>query len=654
MRVALAQVRSVAPSVGWPAHKSSLIRRLREEGAEPRRGAPARGGAPFEFDLEGLPRAFHAPLSDLLNAPAGMEPKRADPPVDKRHIKAPPSLRIEAERRWNMVWRVRRLIQAGRTERQACIVAADEFGKSLSATKGAWRIVRARPDAEWLDALVPSYKGRAKAPVDERIVRLFISDFGRVEKPEAQACYERTCRVAKANGWGDVPSLKTLQRRFEDLPPDVKRLMREGERSLLDSLPHQERDRSHMLALDSINMDSRTWDLFAQLDDGRVIRPVVTVAQDEATNFILAYEVTETETAASYRRVLCQAFTRWGIPDKVRFDNTRAAANKALTAGAKHRYRFKDDGLVDGLLKRLGCEVAFTEPYNGKAKLVERCFADLKQRTEKHPRLAGAYAGRSPVEKPANYGERAVPIAVFMEVLAEGIEEYNTRTGRRSTVAWKTSHQAVFEAGLQKIAPKRLTEDQGRLFFYVAERRTVTPSGTVTLGAGPRPHRYAIQALRVFAGSEIVVRFDENDMAAPIVAETLDGVPISDEVPRIAAGAFDDVEAAKAHRRERRKVVRAAKDMAAGYARMDAIEFGDAAVTVESPAPKPAPEAAVIRGVFRRRPAPNPATPARVTFDAERAEAAERLIRPETRNTGFDPDRAARGDEWLNSVRLVG
>ncbi|NJL07095.1 MAG: hypothetical protein HC900_01675, partial [Methylacidiphilales bacterium] len=297
--------------------------------------------------------------------------------------------------------RVAELTQGGASDGAAAHAVAREAGVSVSTIKRLWRTVKTLPKAAWLDALVPGYKGRKADDVHPEILRCFLSDFGRQEQPQLQAVYERTCRAAAKNGWGEVPSLKTLKRRWDDLPAETRTLLRHGQKGLDALLPAAERDRSGMRPMQGLNIDSRTWDIridrasapmFREVSDlGEPVaegcfRVAVAILQDERSNLILSWDFAPSESSSLYRRVICAGFETHGLSDYIRFDNTRAAANKALTGGAKNRFRFterEDD--IPGILPRLGVEVRFAIPHNGRSKLVERAFAELKERSEKHP-----------------------------------------------------------------------------------------------------------------------------------------------------------------------------------------------------------------------------------------------------------------------------
>ncbi|WP_424362701.1 transposase domain-containing protein [Methylocystis parvus] len=501
-----------------------------------------------------------------------------------------------------MVLRYYAEIKAGAPKSVARRAAATAFGITPATVRNALKAIDGLPENDWLSALVKDYKGRPKGEINPEIVRYFFSDYGRVEQPQAQAVYERTLAAAKHNGWGQAPSLKTLLRRFNDLPSLVRKQLREGDKAVSDALIHAERDRSGMKSPDNWNMDARRHDVMVR-DGERIFRPTVTMLQDSASNFILGWEVAETESSASYRRVIVKAFSSFGVARSITFDNTRAAANKGLTAGAKNRFRFSESAEdIPGILPRVGCEVRFTLPYNGRSKLIERGFAELKERSEKHPRLAGAYCGRSPVHKPANYGECAVDIEAFRAVLAEAVEAYNTRIDRRSKVAFNKSHKETFEAGLQGVAVRKLTEIQRRYFFSIASKQTVSPSGEVFLGKRPYQNRFQSEKLREYAGKKIVIRFNPDDLNAPILAETIDERVIDEAVPLIEKRGFNNVDQAREHIRQKRAVARATKEAAKARNLMDALEMSAALPAPLSPSPPP--DTPIIAPVFKQTPKP--------------------------------------------------
>lgn len=70
----------------------------------------------------------------------------------------------------------------------------------------------------------------------------------------------------------------------------------------------------------------------------------------------------------------------------------------------------------------------------GAAKPVERAFGvgGLGEYIDKHPALAGAFAGENVSSKPENYGSRAVDVETFMEIISEGVAMFNRKTQRKT------------------------------------------------------------------------------------------------------------------------------------------------------------------------------------------------------------------------------
>jgi transposase InsO family protein len=586
--VSLAAIREPARQAGYPMHKTTLIERLAREGALRVEEMAARGQRGFLYDIATLPAAIRAGLSpSAASGNASLQP----------YLTAPPSQRVEAERRLSMVRRFKHLRENGCSPAAARATVAAESNCSEPTVKRAWKLVRNAVESEWLALLVKNYRGAAPAPIAPEILSYFYSDYGRVEQPKLQAVYERTVKKAAHNGWGPVPCAKTLQRRWNALPKAQRVLLRQGDDALDRMFPYAERDRTGMKPLDGINLDCRKWDILVTWPDGRELRPTVVMVQDEATNYLLGWIVGETESGDMYRRALCDVFTKFGIPKRALFDNTRAAANKMLTAGAEGRNRFKDKSSDPmGILPLIGCKPTFAQPYNGQSKLVERAFGEIKERSEKDPRLAGAYTGRSPSEKPANYGEKAVPLDLFKAVLAEAVEHYNSRTDRRGKVAYRTSHRALFEQGLSETKINRLTDAQRRYFFLAAERRTVTPDGSVKLGKEPHINRYWSAALADHAGTSVFVRYDPDHLAAPVMVETAEGSLIDDAVTIVEKRGFNSAADAREHQRAKRAFIKREKQNAAELVKMAACERGG----YDMPAPdtSPAPAAPVIAPNF--------------------------------------------------------
>ena len=521
------------------------------------------------------------------------------------YARRPAKAKAEAQRRHALLLRAEALVDAGRPLTRALRAAAESDDcsgprkrKTSWRTLRRWRCAVRRYDrADWLPALLPNYRGRAKTPIDPRAWDYLRADYLRPEQPTLAACYDRLLAAAREHGW-TVPSRRTIARRIRNLPVEERVLLREGEHALLRRYPAQQRSVRDLRPGEWICGDGYRHNVFVRGADGRVFRPVTWVWADVYSRRILAWRSGETEHGGLVRLSLGDLIGRYGIPAAAVIDNTRAAANKWLTGGAPTRYRWRpreDDPL--GLLPALGIDIHWTSVQAGRgwgqAKPVERAFGigGLGEVVDRHPLLAGACAGSAPNAKPDNYGARAAPAAAFRRALDEGIRVWNARPGRRTEIcAGQLSFDQAWEEAYRASAARFPTAEQMRMCMLAAEGARVARDGTVTLAAGAaaqaantaaqtanaaaqagRRNRYGADALLQFAGRRIAVRYDPARLHDEVHAYTLDGRYLC-AAECIRAAGFGDAVAGREHARARRRKLRAVKEIARAEQRLDVLE----------------------------------------------------------------------------------
>lgn len=488
--------------------------------------------------------------------------------------------------------------------------------------------------ADWAAALTPGWSGRR--PDHECTPdawAFFCADYLRLEQPGARACYERLQRAASAHGW-TVPSLRTLERRvLREIPHTRRVLMREGEEKLMALFPAQQRTVRDLHAGQWINGDGYEHNVIVRWPDGTLDRPRTWFWQDVYSRKILAFRTDQTENADLVRAAFADVLLL-GVPDHVTIDNTRAAANKWMTGRVANRYRFKtreDDPL--GIFPMFGVQVHWTSVHNGRghgqAKPVERAFGvgGIGEYVDKHPAFAGAWTGPHPTAKPENYGSHAVPLATFLQVLADEIAAWNARPSRRTEMCHgELSFDAAFAASYARAPIRKATAEQRRICLLCAEAVPVKRDGTIVLEAGAVAgggrNRYGARALLEHIGQKVVVRFDPQDLHETVAVYTLDGRFIA-EAPCEEAAGYGDTETARVHTRARKQFLKHTKLAAEAEHRMTA---GDVAALLPSTAPAVVPDAKVVQP-FR------PAARIPVTLDAEQeAEVVDFLARQEARD----------------------
>jgi putative transposase len=507
------------------------------------------------------------------------------------------SVKAEAARRASIVAAIDELERSNltRSAAVACVAARHDVAPS---TLWAWLAqVNGVEARDRLPHLAPRRTGGgAEADVDEGAFKFLISDYLRPERPTWSSCYRRMVdEYARPRGI-EVPCSRTLLRKMErEIDGRLLIARREGAEALRKTLPPQQRSVAELSALELVNIDGHKFDVFAEFPDGRVGRPMMVAIQDVYSRKILAWRIGETESALMTRLAFADLFSAWGIPAGCLLDNGRAFASKWITGGAKSRFRFKiREEEPTGILTALGIRIHWAQPYRGQSKPIERAFRDLCDTIAKHPALAGAYTGNHIDAKPENYGERAVPLAVFAEVVARGIAAHNARPGRRTEVAHGRSFDQVFEASYIRHPIGKATPEQLRLALLAADEvSTDRQSGAITLFG----NRYWSPELSSIAGKKVTVRFDPDDLTAAVHVYDRSGRFLA-TVPVLEQTGFLDAGAAQSRARQERELRKTARRLEELEELLNATELAALIPDHEDEAPAPMPT--VLRPVRHR------------------------------------------------------
>lgn len=460
---------------------------------------------------------------------------------------------------------------------------------------------------------------------DPEFFDLIKSDFLRNAQPSFTSCYRRATRVAAEKSLVTLPE-RTMRRRLDAAVSHVTQVLcRKGIDAVKRLYPTQVRDKSCLHAMEAVNADFHKFDVFVrwpqmagQNEPAYVGRPQMVAFQDIYSGRILAWRVDQTPNSTAVLLCAGDMIEEWGIPEHVLLDNGREFAAKSITGGAATRYRFKvkeDD--VPGLFTGLGCKIHWATPYSGQSKPIERAFRDMCDSIAKDPRFDGAWTGNRPEAKPEDYGSRAIDLEEFLHVLAEGIEEHNTRVGRRSEVAYGRSFVEVFNESYSRAPIRKATEAQRRFWLLGAEGlRAHTRTGEVAF----QGNRYWGEWMQDIAGQRIVIRFDPADLWSGVHIYSADNTYLGD-APCIEQKGFFDIEEARVMARERRRWIKAEKEAATAHRRYTAAELGRQLDEL-APPDLPQPEAKVVRPTFGRKAPP----PAPVPVEVEGLQAAHEAL----------------------------
>jgi len=513
--------------------------------------------------VEQLVQARHTPDS-LASARAALE-------------SASQARKDEANTRLHAVLSIQALIASGASVMQARELVAAQMQKE--AVKGAsvaslarWQaMVDGAPRADWQALLLPSYVGRtAEAACDPLAWEWYKSYYLTRRQPTHAETYRRLGEIAASKGWS-IPSAKTLQRRLErEVDPHVATLLREGPEAAAHRTPVQQRDRSVFGAGEAVNGDGLKFDkLWVKFEDGEIINTATAwVWQDLRTNRILAHRLGKTENTDLFR-LATYDLTGVCAPAHVWIDNTRVAANKEMTAGAKGRHRHlakAADGL--GLLLMLGMEPHFTNPDketgNPGSKPIERGFGigGLHGEVANNPQLLNRGYNKS----------TAIPVQELREVLAFEVARFNARNERRTAECRGVlSFDQAWEAAAAERPPRVLAESQRRMLLMSRESvRVDRDHGTVWLKAGRSQYdrnRYWCESLARYSGRELIAHFDPENLSAGIHLYTLDGRYLfaADHLP---GRAYNDRDAGREDNKLRQRLIKLNKKAAAETVRL--------------------------------------------------------------------------------------
>lgn len=446
------------------------------------------------------------------------------------------------------------LIGMGVPKRKAWEQAGKLIGKGRSTVQRWEKTLREEGyhRSDWLPALAPKYQGRASsAECAPEVWDMILNDYLRPEAPAAAACFYRARLWADERGL-PMPSDRTLLRWLEPpekggkLPVHVRVLAREGVDALNRMRPAQRRCRKALHSMAVVNADGHKFDVMCRWADGYEGRPIMLAWQDVYSGKLLAYAVGRSESSDLVRVSWGRMVTQVGIPLEVLLDNGRAFASKYMSGGVGTRYRGKVLATdPEGVFLRMGSSVIWAEPAHGQSKPIERLFGEVAEYVSKHPICAGAYLGNSPTNKPANYGERVMPVEVFEEVLAAWVAQINAKPGRRGGICSGRSFNQTFQDGLKGVALRRATAEQRHLWMLGAVGiKARKPTGELHFEG----NRYWDEALAAHVGDSLVVRFQPDDLHNGVIVETRDGRHIC-HAACIADTGFRDQAAAKESRR---------------------------------------------------------------------------------------------------------
>lgn len=397
-------------------------------------------GKPYEILLTSLPptaqeKHAHEHLASIRKAAPEQTPGAAkttalaistEPPaaydfavyeaIWESYSHKPAGIKAEALRRVQILDEYFELIEIKMSIGNAEAIIRQRHANISKTTLWNWKKrVEGHHRQYWEAILAPNYVGRSKIEIHPQAWATFRVEYGKQSGVDATVAYRETAKIAAANGWGTLPSCKTLVRRWKsEVPENEQILSRKGKTALKESLPHLKRDFTTLAIHELWESDGRKADVTCRWPDGTVGRPWIVVIRDVRTRMPLAIKLYTSTNAELVIDAFSSAVRRAGTrPEKFHLDNGTEYSNDPFTGGQKStvRYSVKRNQPV-GVLTRMGIKVKWATPYHGAAKSIESWWNVIADHVDQP--FAKAYTGRNPVERPEEWDAKsAIPIEEY-------------------------------------------------------------------------------------------------------------------------------------------------------------------------------------------------------------------------------------------------
>ena len=253
------------------------------------------------------------------------------------------------------------------------------------------------------ELLIPNYhyEDYSRTTLTEFEKQIFLKLLLHPNKFSIGKAISLTQYVLKTQGQEYIPAPPTFRRFanwYRDNYFDKWTLLRDGEKALKENvIPHIKRDISkievgEVLVADGKRLNFQIINPFT----GKPCRATLIGFLDWKSTALVGYEIMLEENTQNIASALRNAILNLGkIPKFVYLDNGKAFRSKYFEGASKdgfEQYGFK------GVYEKLGITTVFANPYNARAKVIERFFLEMQESFEK---LLPSYIGTSIENKPA-------------------------------------------------------------------------------------------------------------------------------------------------------------------------------------------------------------------------------------------------------------
>ena len=371
------------------------------------RDVVVKGGKSFEILLSSiepeLQEKYYSKIVPILSK------KQLPPPIDFHKSDKAKTIALARLDLLNL-WKNQRKNQSNKTQFDIDFLSAynaqvlypeiyAKLGKVSIGTLQRWK--RNLGNSNNYELLIPNYhyEDYSRTCLTDYEKQIFLKLLLHPNKFSIGKAISLTQYVLKTQGAEYIPAPPTF-RRFANWYKanyfDKWTLLREGEKTLKEEvIPHIKRDISkievgEVLVADGKRLNFQVINPFT----GKPCRATLIGFLDWKSTALVGYEIMLEENTQNIASALRNAILNLGkIPKFVYLDNGKTFRGKYFMGRAD----FNEVGLK-GIYEKLGITTVFANPYNARAKVIERFFLEMQESFEK---LLPSYIGTSIENKPA-------------------------------------------------------------------------------------------------------------------------------------------------------------------------------------------------------------------------------------------------------------
>lgn len=361
-------------------------------------------------------------------------------------------------------------------------------------------------------------KRKDQNAIPDRLEAVFLQWWLDEAKPKVSTIYralEAWCELEQPDLLEQIPSETSFYRMIKKIPYPVVQFFREGSKALDDlCLPFLKKIYEHIDSNEVWQSDYHTLDIFVRDDvTGEVFRPHAAVWIDVRSRKILSVHLCKNSNSDGVILSFRKAAEKYGLPTYVYLDNGR----EYLVHDFGGRGRRKTDENAEygsSILDRCAIKMYNATVHNGKTKVIERIFRDVKY---DFSMLIDTYCGGKPEERPERMKMQTKDlknVPLLSEVrrqfdnYVEGI--YNEHKSKSEFMGNKCPNQ-VYADNL--IVKRTATQEQLNLLLLRNERLQMVQRNGVYVKYGEIKVEYYSQLLaEEYQRRKVYVRYNPEDM----------------------------------------------------------------------------------------------------------------------------------------------